>query len=147
MTQIVVTTNISRPIHAVFDYVTTPANWPQWHPASRAVIGAADHSLLVGEEVTEEFVAGGRAGSCVWRVTKREAPFLWAITTSTPQVQADITYRLKANRGATAFERDLTYATSGLWFQVLDVLVMRRRMNSESRIAVARLKERLEGSP
>jgi uncharacterized protein YndB with AHSA1/START domain len=40
MTQIVVAINIHRPIGAVFDYVTTPANWPAWHPASRAVSGS-----------------------------------------------------------------------------------------------------------
>ena len=84
MNRIAVTTSISRPIDKVFDYVATPANWPQWHPASRAVSGTADHSLLVGEEVTEDFIAGGREGSCVWRVIKREPPHLWAITTSTP---------------------------------------------------------------
>jgi len=68
VTRIVVEINIHRPIGVVFDYITTPANWPVWHPASRAVRGAVDHSLLIGEQVTEEFVAGGRQGSCVWQV-------------------------------------------------------------------------------
>src|SRR5438045_2342634 len=53
MTRIVVAINIHRPIGAVFDYITTPANWPAWHPASRAVSGSVDHSLLIG--------AGGKA--------------------------------------------------------------------------------------
>jgi uncharacterized protein YndB with AHSA1/START domain len=145
MTRIVVTTNISRPIDSVFDFATTPANWPQWHPASRAVSGAAYHSLLVGEEVTEDFIAGGRQGRCVWRVTRREPPFLWAITTSTPQVRAWITYRLTEHGETTGFERDLTYAASGFWFGILDFLLMRRRMRHESRVAAERLKQRLEG--
>ena len=61
MTRIVVGTNISHPIETVFDDATTPANWPEWHPASHAVSGAVDHSLLVGEEVQEDFVAGALA--------------------------------------------------------------------------------------
>ena len=94
-----------------------------------------DHSLLIGEQVTEEFVAGGRHGSCVWQVTRREVPYLWTITTSTPQVRAGEN---------TVFERELTYMTSGMWFWVLDLLLMRRRMNRESHIALEQLKERLE---
>jgi Polyketide cyclase / dehydrase and lipid transport len=144
MTQIVVAINIHRPIGVVFDYVTTPANWPAWHPASRAVSGSADHSLLIGEQVTEEFVAGGRHGSCIWQVTQREIPYLWTITTSTPQVRAEITYRLKAQGEQTFFEREFTYATSGIWFWILDFLLMRRRMARKSRIALEQLKERLE---
>jgi hypothetical protein len=102
-----------------------------------------DHSLLIGEEVTEEFVAGGKQGSCIWQVTQREAPHLWKITTSTPQVRAEITYRLTAQDENTVFERELTYATSGIWFRILDFLLMRRRMTRESHLALERLKERL----
>ena len=144
MTRIVVAISIHRPIGVVFDYITTPANWPAWHPASRAVSGSVDHSLLIGEQVTEEFVAGGRHGSCVWQVTRREVPYLWTITTSTPKVQAEITYQLSAQGETIIFERELTYVTSDLWFWVLDFLLMRRRMNRESRIVLERLKERLE---
>jgi Polyketide cyclase / dehydrase and lipid transport len=144
VTQIVVAINIHRPIGAVFNYITTPVNWPVWHPASRAVSGAVDHSLLIGEQVTEEFVVGGRRGSCVWQVPQREVPYLWTITTSTPQLRALITYRLKARGENTLFEREFTYVTSDVWFWVLDFLVMRRRMNRESRIALERLRERLE---
>jgi len=146
MTRIVTTVSIRRPIGAVFDYITTPANWPAWHPASREVSGAVDHSLLTGEQVTEEFVAGGRAGSCVWQVTEREAPYLWTIAASAPQIQAQISYRLAIQGEDTVFERELTYAISGIWLGILDFLLMRRRMRAESRIALERLKERLERS-
>src|ERR1700730_2292570 len=144
MTRIVVAINIHRPIGVIFDYITTPANWPAWHPASRAVSGSVNHSLLIGEQVTEEFVAGGRRGSCVWQGTRREMPHLWRITTSTPQVQAEITYRLTAHGEQTFFEREFTYVTSDLWFWVLDFLLIRRRMARESRIALEQFKERLE---
>ncbi len=147
MTRVVTAVSIRRPIGEVFDYITTPANWPKWHPASRSVSGTVDHSLLPGEQVTEEFVVGGRAGSCVWQVTKREAPYLWTIATSTPQGHAKISYRLAPQGGDTIFERELAYAVSGVLFEILDFLLMRRRMSKESRIALERLKERLEGSP
>jgi uncharacterized protein YndB with AHSA1/START domain len=144
VTRIVVEINIHRPIGVVFDYITTPANWPVWHPASRDGRGGVDHSLLIGEQVTEEFVAGGRQGSCVWQVVQREASRLWTITTSTPQARAEITYRLTAQGESTLFEREFTYTTCGIWLSVLDFLLMRRRMNYESRIALERLKVQLE---
>jgi hypothetical protein len=126
MTRIVVAINIHRPIGAVFDYITTPANWPAWHPASRAVSGSVDHSLLIGEQVTEEFVAGGRHGSCVWQVTQREAPYLWTITTSTPRV-AGRKHSLRAEVHLCNVRH-----------------LALRRMRRESRIALEQLKERFE---
>ena len=46
--------NISRTPQEVFDFVTTPGNWPKWHPSSLAVSGATDHPLRVGEQATED---------------------------------------------------------------------------------------------
>ena len=40
MTRVTTTTEISRPVEEVFDYLTTPGNWPRWHPSSLAVSGA-----------------------------------------------------------------------------------------------------------
>jgi hypothetical protein len=59
--------------------VTTPGNWPVWHPSSSGVGGATDHSLEPGEEVTEEFLVAGRRGRVVWTVRERLAPRRWVI--------------------------------------------------------------------
>ena len=67
MTRVASTIRIRRDIADVFDFFTTPHNWPQWHPASISVAGSTDHSLAIGEEVIEEFLAAGRRGSTVWR--------------------------------------------------------------------------------
>ena len=53
---------IARDPDVVFAYVTTPANWPTWHPSSLAVSGAVDHPLDIGEQVTEDFLVAGRRG-------------------------------------------------------------------------------------
>src|SRR5208337_1779995 len=90
---IVSTIRIHREMADVFDFLTTPKNWPEWHPASISVAGSTDHSLAIGEEVTEEFLADGRRRSAVWRVTAREAPYLWRIESSASEASATITYR------------------------------------------------------
>jgi uncharacterized protein YndB with AHSA1/START domain len=147
MTRILTSTRISCPMVTVFDYVTTPAHWPLWHPASLGVSPIADHSLEVGEEVTEEYLAAGRHGWIVWRVTEKQAPHVWTIVAANPAVRAILTYRLTADAEATRFQRELVYHVSKLGLAILDVLILRRRMARESRMALQRLKHILEASP
>src|SRR5437868_13299825 len=68
-TRIVHAVEIHRPPAEVFAYVSTPGNWPKWHPSSLAVRGAVDHPLAVGEQVTETFLVAGRRGEVVWTVS------------------------------------------------------------------------------
>jgi uncharacterized protein YndB with AHSA1/START domain len=147
MTRIVNRIRIGRSIEEVFDYLTTPANWPDWHPASLSVSGRVDHSLSIGEEVVEIFKAAGRAGRATWRVTGRDAPVLWQIETETPEATARITYRFAAEAGATLFEREIVYAFKRLPLVLLDPLIFRRRMARQSRIALDRVKSILEKMP
>src|SRR5262249_3916184 len=70
MTTVVTAAAIERPPAVVFDFVTTPAHWLEWHPSSLGLDGATDHSLQVGEAVTEAFRVAGRKGSVTWRVVE-----------------------------------------------------------------------------
>jgi hypothetical protein len=51
---------IHRSPEVAFDYVTTPGNWPDWHPSSLGVTGATDHPLDGGERCAEHFRVAGR---------------------------------------------------------------------------------------
>jgi hypothetical protein len=145
MTRVVSTIRIRRDIADVFDFFTTPENWPEWHPASISVAGATDHSLAIGEEVTEEFLAAGRRGSAVWRVTAREAPCLWRIESSATEASATITYRLHTDAGMTVFERDMQYYFGPPMISP-KAMFLRLRMERESREALFRAKQILEKS-
>lgn len=145
MTRIYKSIQIHTPIEQVFDYVTTPGNWPEWHPSSLGVSGATDHSLEPGEKVTEKYLVAGRRGSVVWTVRERTAPRRWII-----EGQAEgggggtITYTLTAQDGGTFFERDFVYAMPNALLALLDRLVLRRRVDAESAEALRRLKDVLE---
>src|SRR5690242_14933490 len=78
-TRIHTVVDISRPPSEVFDYVTTPGNWPRWHPSSLAVRGHTDHPLSLGEQVTEDFLVAGRRGTVVWTVIGNQPGRHWAI--------------------------------------------------------------------
>jgi Polyketide cyclase / dehydrase and lipid transport len=147
MTRIHTAIHIRKPITEVFTHVTTPCNWPQWHPASLAVSGATDHSLECGEQVTEDFQVGGRRGQALWTVTECEAPRRWVIEGHTARGgRATIVYRFQESEKGTLFERELRYSRPGLWFRLSDMLVGRRRMRAQSAKALQRLKNALEAS-
>ena len=49
-TQVVNSISIARPPGEVFDFATTPAHWPSWHPASLEVEGAIKHSTTLAKK-------------------------------------------------------------------------------------------------
>lgn len=148
MTRIYTTTQINRPIEQVYEFVTTPGNWPQWHPSSLGVEGDTDHSLTVGESCTEAFHVAGREGQVVWTVTEREVPRRWVIRGIIVGRNDGgvITYTLTSKNGGTYFEREFVYPTPNLLFSLLDKLIIRRRVTAESEEALRQLKQVLTTS-
>jgi uncharacterized protein YndB with AHSA1/START domain len=144
MTRIYTTTRIHTPIDTVFDYVTTPGNWPAWHPSSLGVGGATDHSLEPGEQVTEEFQVAGRRGRVVWTVRERVAPRRWVIDGRVEGGGGTITYTVTPHADGTTFEREFVYTMSNPLMTLLGRLVLRRRVEAESAEALRRLKDQLE---
>jgi uncharacterized protein YndB with AHSA1/START domain len=145
MTRVYKTIWIRAPIERVFDYVTTPGNWPVWHPSSLGVSGATDHSLEPGERMTEEFRVAGRRGLVVWTVQERVAPHRWVIDGRVKGGgDGRITYTLTPHEDGTTFEREFVYTMSNPLMALLDRLVLRRRVEAESMEALRRLKDVLE---
>jgi uncharacterized protein YndB with AHSA1/START domain len=139
--------DIARPPAAVFDYVTTPGNWPKWHPSSLAVHGPVDHPLTFGERVTEDFRVAGREGRAEWTVVAREAPTNWQIDGAVDGRPAGrVSYTLTPTTGGTRFHRRLTYVAPNLLFAALDRVTIRKRVAEESGEAVRRLKHQLESA-
>jgi len=150
ITRIRNTIEIRQPVERVFDYVTTPGNWPRWHPSSQAVHGALDHPLQVGEQVTEDFVVAGRQGQVIWTVVERTRPSHWKIAGSIQgrpagTVQYDLT-GIPDSQGepATHFEREFDYAAPNLLFSILNRVLLRGQIEQESAAAVQGLKRELE---
>ena len=143
MTRIFATTYIARPVEEVYNYVTTPGNWPSWHPSSIAVTGDADHPQEIGEQCTEEFMVAGRHGKAVWTVTDREYPSRWVISGVIEGSRSGgvVSYTLHSEENGTRFERTFTYPRPSLLFAILDILLIRRRVQAESNLAVQQLKD------
>ena len=145
VTSIQTTMVIQRPIIQVFRFVTTPANWPKWHPSSLHVSGAVDHPLTVGEPVVETFRVAGRRGQITWRVTERIWPSHWVIKSQgNSGGYAIITYTLTSQGEGTRFQRELMYRMPERWLSLLNWLVLRHRIARESADALRNLKQVME---
>lgn len=145
MSLISTTIRIERPVEEVFAYVTTPESWLDWHPSSVRITGDTDHSLLVGEKVTEEFVVAGRSGQVTWTVTDREVPKRWTISGHVHNAGGgDIAYSLTPDADGTLFVREFTYKMENWILSLLNWLLIRRRIEKESMEALRRLKSVLE---
>jgi uncharacterized protein YndB with AHSA1/START domain len=140
--------SIDRNPDVVFAYVTTPDNWPKWHPSSLAVSGATDHPLDLGEQVTEDFLVAGRRGRVVWTVVEREAPERWIIAGEVGgRPTGAVTYTLESAGAGTRFDREFVYSSPTLLFAVLNRLSIRAKVERESAESVRRLKAVLEAGP
>lgn len=147
MTRIRTTTSIARPREEVFDFLTTPANWTRWHPSTIAVTGDAEHPQTLGEHCVEEFVVAGRRGITEWTVIGCDRPVRWTIEAHPPNGgHATITYELAAGGGTTTFTRTLEYTMPNPFLALLDLLVLRARVDRESTTALANVKRVLETS-
>jgi uncharacterized protein YndB with AHSA1/START domain len=139
---------IAAPPERVFAYVATPANWPRWHPASRAVRGVTDRTPAVGESVTETFEIAGRRDNATWITVELSPPRRWVLAAAAPGGGgARIVYTLTAKDGGTLWERELDYAGPNLLFGLLNALQIRAVMESDSAKAQANVKRDVEGSP
>lgn len=137
---------IARPPALVFDYVTTAANWPRWHPSSLGVSGAIDHPAQLGEQITEQFRVAGRKGEATWTVRERDAPRRFAITGTVGTAGGGtVTYVLSTEGAGTHFERTFSYRMNSFLLSLLDPFLLRPRIARESAAALRRLKAVLEG--
>lgn len=140
------TIGIDRAAQDVFDYVTTPALWRTWHPATVAVRDVPERPLTVGETARELIAMGGRTDEAVWTVRACEPPKLWTIDTDTPKGAAQITYRIEPRARGCGFHRTLDFRSKGLAWRWLDSTLTRFVLERQSRQALRNLKHILERS-
>ena len=74
---------IARSPEDVFDYVTTPALWHTWHPATLGVYDVEPRPLTTGETMREKIAVAWRRSEAVWTVLGCSRPGSWEIGTDT----------------------------------------------------------------
>jgi uncharacterized protein YndB with AHSA1/START domain len=142
--------HIAADIEAVYDYVTQPARWCEWNPAS---VGA-DHPgrAAVGDRFTETVEFEGievRIAHCV-QVASRPGDFVTAYTSESMsgevKLSGEVRYSLRPAETGTEFTRTLTYSfiqpTDGALVDPPEAIEL--AMKSLSDDAMTRLKNALQ---
>lgn len=142
------TITLRCPPSELFEFVTTPAHWPAWHPSSLGVDAAADHPLRLGERCEERFRIAGSTGLAVWTVRAYDPPRMWQIVAEVLGSRGGggtITYMLEPRGTGTRFQRVFIYARPTRVPALLNSLVLRPIIIVDSWRALHRLRHVVEG--
>ena len=137
---------IRRVPRQVFDYITTPALWHTWHPATVEVQGVPERPLTTGETALEIISVLGRRDRATWTVTRCVTPELWEIRTETANGVARIEYRIAAVPNGSSFHRTLEFRSRRMPWRLLDSTFTRWVLRRQSARALRNLKRVLERS-
>ncbi len=129
---------IRAPLETVYDYVTQPDRWHEWHPSSLSADTGTRGSLPVGTRFTEIIDLLGIRVPMSYRVQVARRPNEFKTVFTSLAVDGCLHYVLHAQPGGTLFKRVLTYETE------LQLATLHERMIERSGVALDRLKQRLE---
>ncbi|MBJ2290607.1 SRPBCC family protein [Pseudomonas sp. MF5691] len=129
---------IQAPIETVYDYVTQPDRWHEWHPTSLSADTGTSGSLPVGQRFTEMIDLLGVRVPMSYRVQIAVPPREFKTVFTSLAVDGSIHYFLQARGSGTLFTRVLSYETD------LQLDTLQARMVALSNQAMDQLKQRLE---
>ena len=128
---------------AVYDYVTRPLRWKEWHHSSLAVQEVADESLVAGRRFEEDVDAAGRRCHLQWMVEESRAGQRWRASAYMEDGSTvRLTYEFEAAGAGTRFTRTLEYVLAPVVLRWVNDLFLWRRVERESQAALERLRGR-----
>ena len=127
-------------IDAVYDYVTQPDRWHEWHPTSLGADTGTSGSLPAGQRFTETIDLLGVRVPMSYRVQIAVPPREFKTVFTSLAVDGSIHYLLQPQGSGTLFTRVLSYETE------LQLRTLQTRMVELSEQAMDQLKQRLESS-
>lgn len=144
--------DIPAPPARVYDYVTRPLRWKEWHPSSLAVregtdLALADESLVAGRRFEEDVKAAGRERRLQWMVEESRPGQRWRASAYMEDGSTvRLTYELEADGAGTRFTRTLEYVLAPRLLRWLNDAFLWKRVERESGAALQSLRARLAGS-
>jgi uncharacterized protein YndB with AHSA1/START domain len=147
---------IQRPRQEVYDYVTQPFRWHEWHPASESAT-KAEAALNAGDSFGETvsmkplgFLPIRVRQQLKWTVTETGRPTAWEAQATSKLIDLQLRYELEAQSEAshgsgagTRFHRTFHYTAKG-WTRPIERFIVMPRMKRQSSIALKNLKRTLE---
>lgn len=128
---------------AVYDYVTRPLRWKEWHPSSLDVQEVVDESLVAGRRFEEDVEAGGRRRHLQWMVEESRPGERWRASAYMDDGSTvRLTYEFTADSAGTRFTRTLEYVLAPVLLRWMNDLFLWKRVEKESQAALDRLRAR-----
>ncbi len=139
---------IARTPQQVYDYVTQPWRWHEWHPSSQSaqaesdimVAGARFREVIRLQPLSPLPLTIRRRTQ--YQVVQAEPGKCWEVRGETSGGQLSIRYELADDAGGTRFFRRLRYQVRGV-MRVVDPLLY-PRMQALSLVALNNLRQKLE---
>ncbi len=140
MTVIRLERRIAAAPEAVYDLVTRPARWHEWHPSSIRADAHAMASLAAGARFEEDIRSSGFTRHLRWSVLESVPARRWcAEARMADGSTVRLLYELTPDGAGTHFVRTLDYRLAPLLLRWLNDLVMWRRVRRESNRALDHL--------
>jgi uncharacterized protein YndB with AHSA1/START domain len=135
---------IPAPPARVYDYVTRPLRWKEWHPSSLAVRDAGDESLVAGRRFEEDVSAAGRQRHLQWMVEESRPGERWRASAYMEDGSTvRLTYEFEPAATGTCFTRTLEYVLAPRLLRWLNDAFLWKRVERESAAALENLRQRL----
>lgn len=131
---------IACPVERVYDYVTQPDRWHEWHPTSLSADTGMRGPVPVGQRFSEEIDLLGLQLHMDYRVLIARPPQEFKSLFTSSLADGCLHYRLQPKGRGTLFRRTLDYSLQ------VAVSGLHTRLVMLSDTAMQRLKARLEES-
>lgn len=136
---------IAAPVQAVFNYVTRPDLWHEWHPASTSA-EIPRVPLLPGDRfreiITVRYPLVQIRRHTEYEVSMSEPNHSWEVRGESSLFLLTIHYDFKAENGGTLFQRTLTYRVKG-GLSYFEPILVRPKIRRQSKQALENLRNQL----
>ena len=125
----------------LYDYVSRPLRWKEWHHSSLDVRGVVDESLVAGRRFEESVMAaGGLRRELTWLVEESHPGKRWrASAYMADGSTVKLCYEFEAAAAGTHFTRTLDYVVAPLLLRWLNRFFLGSKVEAESLAALQRL--------
>jgi hypothetical protein len=143
MTIITSELHIPASVDAVYDYLTRPSRWHEWHASSLGTIPPSIGSLAAGAKFEENIRTVGFRRRVSWAVVDSKPGKRWeAIGRLSDGSTLQLVYEFATHGEGTRFTRRLDYTVKPLHLRLLNATVGCIKVRRESRVALRNLRAR-----
>ena len=137
---------IDKPADVIFNYVTVPTLWHEWHPQSLSVEPELLTSFQKGQTFDEVIQTSFGKDDMSWLVELNESGKTWVASAynHTKDVNIRLQYDLVETDGATHFTRTLDYEMPNFILHVANFVYFKKYMTEKSQHSIESLRDFVE---